>query len=110
MKLVTFLAEFINIITIIVFLTALFCKFENPKRKAIFGYVVVASIIAYLIFMGLYLISTLVLVHDLRVLWMLLFMVSPFVIGVLVRYETLRLFTMLQILSFAGSLWFICYL
>ncbi len=107
MRIVAYSAIVINILTILVFLTALFGRFNNPKHKAVFGYVMVGSIITYLVFMGLYLIASLIFTHNLSVLWMLLFMAAPFIIGILVKFETLKLYTVLQILTFCGSLWFI---
>ena len=107
MRIVTYLALIINILTILVFITALFGKFNNPKHQAVFGYVMVGTIITYLIFMGLYLVASLIFAHNLSALWMLLFMAAPFVIGILVKFETLKLFTVLQILTFCASLLFI---
>jgi len=92
----------INILLIIVLLTGLFHKFENPKHKAFFGYIIATSMIMYIL--ALSVISIFGLSHNLYRLILLLCVISPFIIGKLVNYKTLKIYTIIQILSCLFSL------
>lgn len=104
MYLIIHLTIFVNIIAIVGLLIGLFYNFVQPKEKAIFGYFVVGSMLAYIILMCLVAIRRLIVNPDLWCLILALCIISPFVVGKLVRYETLKKYTIIQILFFLVSL------
>lgn len=87
-----------------VLLTGLFYNFKKPKNKAIFGYTVVGSMLSYLVLLGLVVICWGILNFDLYCFILTLCVISPFIIGKFVRYETLKQYTVLQIMFFTISL------
>jgi hypothetical protein len=97
-------AIIVNIFSIIVLLLGLFCNFEQPKNKAIFGYCVVGALILYIITLSIATIYKLIVKPDLYCIPTLLCVISPFVIGKLVRFETLKKYTIIQIMCFIVSL------
>ena len=94
----------INIIAIIVLSAGLFHKFEHPKHKAIFGYTVAGSMILYIAFLGLIAIYEILVNRNLYGASLILCVISPFIIGKLVKYETLKKYTVAQIICFIVSL------
>lgn len=104
MRIVFSLAIVANILSIIILLTGLIYNFKQPKNKAIFGYSVVGSLLAYIVFLGFVVIYWSFSKLDLYCFVLALCTISPFVIGKLVRYETLKKYTVLQIMFFSISL------
>jgi len=104
MKFLTELTIVINIITICIMAVALFYKFENPKHKAAYGYVIAGGFVSYIIALSLYILLSVILNHNFAVLFLILCVASPFVIGKLVKYETLKIYTFIQMLFFFASL------
>ena len=98
------IAIFVNIVAIIELLVGLFYNFVQPKNKAIFGYSVVGSMLAYVILLGLFVIRGWISNVDLYCFILTLCAISPFVIGKLVKYETLKKYTIIQIIFFIISL------
>ena len=94
----------INILSIIVLLVGLFHKFEHPKHKAIFGYTVVASMIIYILLLSFIAIYGFFINHNSYSLILILCVISHFIIGKLVKYETLKKFTAVQIMCYIVSL------
>ena len=97
----------VNIILIVIFLIALFYNFKMPKNKAMFGYVIVSGLILYLILLGFYIILQLLVRHNLSSLYLIICLISPFIVGYFVKYNTLRKYTFIQILFFMSSLIYI---
>ena len=97
-------AIIINILPVIMLLIGLFCKFERPKNKAMFGYAVVASMLIYILFLGIIAIYELFTKHNLYSLILFLCVLLPFVIGKLVNYNSLKKYTIIQILCCLLSL------
>ena len=95
---------FANIVTIIGLSIGLFYNFAQPKSKAIFGYSFVGSMIVYLVLLALVLIRRWILNPDLWCVVLTLCIISPFIIGKLVKYETLKKYTCIQIIVFIVSL------
>lgn len=97
-------AIIVNILSVIILIIGLFHNFENPKEKAIYGYLITASMIMYIIalsFVGVY---GLAIKHNLYCIILFLCVISPFIIGKLVKYETLKKYTIVQILCYFASL------
>ena len=94
----------INLIAIIVLSVGFCYKFKKPKTRAMFGYCLVGSMFLYLI--SFVLITALeVFYHKNYVkLYFLIFIINPFIIGKLVKYETLKKYTVIQILFYVLSL------
>ncbi len=103
MKILYELTLIFNILVILVFTFGLFYKFKEPKRKAIYGYVMASAMIPYMILLAIITLLGVVFLHSINILY-LICLVSPFVIGKLVRLETLKKYTVLQILFFCISL------
>jgi len=93
-----------NLLTILILIFGLFHNFENPKNKAIYGYVIAGGMIPYLILLTLYIILEILYKQDYLYVGLILCVLSPFIIGKLVNYETLKKYTVVQILCFAVSL------
>ena len=104
MYIITKLGIIANILAILVLLIGLFYNFEQPKIKAAYGYSIAACFIPYLVlltFVGLY---SLIVNHNLYSFILFFCVVSPFIIGKLVKYETLKKYTVVQIVCFCVSL------
>ena len=98
------IAIIINILSIAVLFYGLFNQFENPKQKAIYGYVLAAGMIPYLLITGLVMLVQVFIKQNLLFFLLLICIASPFVIGKLVKYKTLKKYTVIQILCFCVSL------
>ena len=98
------ISAIINIIAIIVLLIGLFHDFKNPKSKAIFGYFVAGSLFLYVVMMCIATIYGLFIKPDLYCLVLFLCTISPFIIGKLVKFATLKKYTIIQIICFILSL------
>ena len=94
----------INIIAIIVLLIGLFHNFKRPKSKAVFGYFVAGSMLLYVVMASFATIYRLFTKPDLYCLILFLCAISPFVIGKLVKFDTLKKYTIIQIIFFIVSL------
>lgn len=94
----------INVLLIIVLLIGVVYKFEHPKCKAIFGYTVTASMIMYILLLGIVTVYGLFVNHNLYSYILFLCIISPFIIGKLVNYNSLKKYTIIQILSCLFSL------
>ena len=97
-------AIIVNILSIIMFLIGLFYNFKQPKNKAIYGYLVVVCVILYIITLSMTLIYDFFVKHYLYSFILFLCIVSPFVIGKFVKYDTLKKYTILQIMFFIVSM------
>ncbi len=97
-------AIIINILAIVVLLIGLFYNFEQPKNKALYGYVMAGSLLLYIFLLSLVGIYGLVVEHNLYFALLFLCVISPFVIGKFVKYETLKRYTAAQIMCFIVSL------
>lgn len=93
-----------NILSIIVMLIGLFYNFKNPKNKAVYGYLIVGCMLFYIITLSLALIYGFFEKNYLYSFVLFLCVISHFVIGKLVKYETLKKYTTLQIMCYIISL------
>ena len=106
MRLVLYLSILVNIMTFISFMIGFAFTFKedfNPKHIAKLGVVIGIITIIYLIFLSLVVISGCI-TGNYSVLSLLLFIISPFIIGHYVKYETIRQYSIIQLFSFALSL------
>ena len=94
----------VNIISIIMLLIGLFYNFKQPKNKAIYGYSIASCMILYIITLGLALIYGFLEKHYLYSFVLFLCIISHFIIGKLVKYETLKKYTITQIIFYCVSL------
>lgn len=104
MYLVNLLAIFVNIVAAVGLLVGLFYNFVQPKNKAIFGYFIVGSMLLYIILLGVIVIQRWILEPNLSCFILTLCVISPFIIGKLVKYGTLKKYTVIQIMFFVASL------
>jgi len=104
MYIVLISAIVVNIISVIVLLIGLFYNFKQPKNKALFGYLIAECIILYIITLSLALIYGFFGKHFLYSFILFLCIISHFVIGKLVKYETLKKYTTAQIMFYVLSL------
>lgn len=104
MHIITTLAIIVNIISVIFLTIGLFYKFEQPKVKAVYGYCVVGSLLMYTLSLSIAAIFGLIVKQYLYSIILFLCIISLFVIGKLVRYETLKKYTIFQIICFIVSL------
>ena len=104
MYIVFLLAIAANILSIIILLIGLLCKFKQPKNKAIFGYCVFGSILLYTALLGIVAICFGISNFGLYCFILTLCIISQFMIGKFVRYETLKKYTILQIMFYTVSL------
>ena len=104
MHIVTILTIIINILAIIMLSVGLFHNFERPKHKAIYGYALAGSLIAYIVAICIAAICEIVLNHNFYCSVLFLCVISPFVIGKFIKYETLKKYTVAQIVCFIVSL------
>lgn len=106
MTLIGIVTLIFNIIAVAILAFGLFHTFEHPKNKAIYGYTIAGSCIPYMILLTIFVI--LEMLHgNYKFSLLLICVISPFVIGKLVKYETLKFYTAIQILCFIASAAFI---
>ena len=97
-------AIIVNILSIIILSVGIFYNFENPRGKAIYGYFVVGSMLLYIISLCFAVIYGLFMKHNFYSYILILCVISPFIIGKLVKYETLKKYTIAQVACFIVSL------
>lgn len=97
-------AIIVNILSVIMLLTGLFYNFRQPKNRAIFGYIIAGCMITYIVTLSLALIYDFFEKHYLYGLVLFLCIISHFIIGKLVKYETLKKYTSVQIMCYVVSL------
>lgn len=107
MTVITILTLIINIFAILVLIFGLFNKFNNPKFKAAYGFWLVGSMILYMLCLSVFIIYNVIFNRDIYLLTLIACLLSPFIIGHFVKYKTLKLYTIIQILCFGVSLFVI---
>lgn len=85
-------------------LIGLLYNFKLPKNKAIYGYSIAGCMIFYIITVGLALLYGFMIKHYLYSFVLFLCIISHFIIGKLVKYETLKKYTITQIIFYCVSL------
>lgn len=106
MKNLAVITGIFNILAIIILMLGIFFKFENPKNKAVYGFVLVGGMISYMFLLSLYIVLDVLLKQKFISILMFVCVLSPFIIGYFVKYETLKKYTIIQILCFSISLFF----
>ena len=104
MRIIEILAIIVNTLSAIILLIGLFYNFKHPKNKAIYGYLVAGCMIIYIITLSLALINGLIGKHYLYGFILFSCIISHFIIGKLVKYETLKKYTTAQIMCYIVSL------
>ena len=104
MYIVLISAIIVNILSILMLLIGLFYNFKQPKIKAVYGYLIAGCILLYIITLSLTLIYGLFEKHYLYSFVLFLCIISHFIIGKLVKYETLKIYTTIQIMCYIISL------
>lgn len=97
-------AIIVNIFSIIILLIGLFYNFKQPQNKAKYGYLMTGCILIYIITLSLTLICGFFEKYYLHSLILFLCIISHFIIGKLVKYETLKKYTTIQIMCYIVSL------
>ena len=95
------IAILFNLFVIFVFIPGLFLKFQNPNIKAIYGYTMTFGMFLYILTILLFIIANYKNSYIFAILISCL--LSPFIIGKLVSYKTLKIYTILQIICFLIS-------
>ena len=93
-----------NILSIIMLPVGLLYNFKQPKNKAVYGYVIAGCILLYIITLSMALIYGFFEKHYLYSLILFLCIISHFIIGKLVKYETLKKYTIAQVMCYIVSL------
>ena len=104
MYLVLISAIIVNILSIIMLPIGLLYNFKQPKNKAAYGYLITACMILYIITLSIALIYGFLEKHYLYSFVLFLCIISHFIIGKLVKYETLKKYTIIQIMFYVISL------
>ena len=104
MYIVLISAIVVNILSVIMLLIGLFYNFKQPKNKAVYGYIIAGSLLFYVIILSIIAIYSLLINKILYSLLLILYIISPFIIGKLVRYTTLKKYTTAQIICCSVSL------
>ena len=108
MSIITTTTIVLNILAILVLCVGLFFKIENPKSKAVYGYAIAGGMIPYMLALSIYVIVDIIINRNFWSILLILCVISPFIIGKLVKYETLKKYTFIQILCFCASLAVLC--
>jgi hypothetical protein len=108
MSIITITTIILNILAILVLCIGLFFRIENPKSKAVYGYAIAGGMIPYMFALSVFVAADVIIKHHLWSILLILCVISPFIIGKLVRYETLKKYTFIQILCFCVSLVVLC--
>lgn len=104
MRIIEILAVVANILSVIILLIGLFHNFKQPKNKAIYGYLIAGCMLLYILTMFLASLKGFVEKHYLYGFILFLCIISHFIIGKLVQYETLKKYTAIQIMCYFVSL------
>ena len=104
MRIIEILAIIVNILSVIMLLIGLFYNFKQPKNKANYGYLITGCMLFYIIILGFALLKGFVEKHYLYGSVLFLCIISHFIIGKLVKYETLKKYTTAQIMCYILSL------
>ena len=104
MYIVLISAIIVNILSIIMLLTGLFYNFKQPKNKAVYGYLIAGCMLLYIVTLSLASIYGFFGKHYLYSFILFLCIISHFIIGKLVKYETLKKYTTVQIMCYIVSL------
>ena len=98
-------AVIVNALTITMFLIGFFYNFkQQPRHKAIYGYLIAGCVILYILMLSLILIYGFLKKHYLYSIILFLCIISHFIIGKLVKFETLKKYTIIQIMFYILSL------
>ncbi len=104
MHIVLISAVIVNILSVIGMLIGLFYDFKQPKIKAVYGYLIAGCMLLYILTLSIALIYGVFRKHYLYSIILFLCVISPFIIGKLVKYETLKKYTTIQIMCYVLSL------
>ena len=104
MYIVLILAIIINILSAIILLIGLFYNFKQPKNKAVYGYLIAGCMLLYIVTLSSVSIYGFLGKHYLYSFVLFLCIISHFIIGKLVKYETLKIYTTIQIMCYIISL------
>ena len=85
-------------------LIGLLYNFKQPKHKAVYGYLLAGCMLLYIMTLIPALICGFLGKHYLFSLILFLCIISNFIIGKLVKYETLKKYTTAQIMCYIVSL------
>ena len=104
MYIVLISAIIVNVLSIITLLAGLFYNFKQPKNKALYGYLIAGCMLLYIILLSLTSIYGFWGKYYLYSFVLFLCIISHFIIGKLVKYETLKKYTITQIMFYVVSL------
>ena len=104
MYIVLISAIIVNILSIITLLIGLFYNFKQPQNKSVYGYIIAGCMLLYIVTLSFALIYGLLIKHYLYSIVLFLCIISHFIIGKLVKYETLKKYTTTQIMCYVVSL------
>lgn len=104
MYIVLISAVIVNILSVIMLLIGLFYNFQQPKIKAVYGYLITGCMLLYILTLIVALIYGVFRKQYLYSIILFLCVISPFIIGKLVKYETLKKYTLVQIICYVVSL------
>ncbi|MCQ2957658.1 MAG: hypothetical protein MJ180_02020 [Candidatus Gastranaerophilales bacterium] len=107
MKLFLISLIFINIIMLAILIIGYIFEFKkdiNPKHKASIGVLMAIFMALYITGFGIFGIINLFINKILLAFLMFFFIALPFVIGYLVKYDTLKKYSIWQIICFLSSL------
>ena len=104
MYIVLLSAVIVNILPIIMLPIGLIYNFKQPKTKALYGYVIAGCMMLYILMLGLASIYGVFVKHYLFSLVLFMCIISHFIIGNLVTYETLKKYTIVQVMCYFVSL------
>ena len=93
-----------NILSIVMLPIGLLYNFQQPKNKAIYGYSIAGCVLLYMITLSMVLIHGLFEKHYLYSFILFSCVISHFIIGKLVKYETLKKYTIVQVMCYIVSL------
>lgn len=93
-----------NILSIIMLPVGLIYDFKQPKTKAVYGYLIAGCMLLYIITLSMVSIYGIFEKHYLYSLVLFLCVISNFVVGKLVKYETLKKYTIIQTMCYVASL------
>lgn len=97
-------AVIVNILSILILLVGLFYNFKQPANKASYGYLIAGCMLLYIVALSLVLLYDFFGKHYLYSFVLFLCIISHFIIGKLVKYETLKKYTIIQIMCYVVSL------
>lgn len=107
MRIYIYLTILVNLISVLFLIMGFVYEFKTPDKKALFGYYLIGSMFIFLVFLSLFILAEIIIIHNYNIIPFFICLISPYVIGYLAKYNTYKFYTIIQIIIFLINLHFL---